>query len=171
MSYLLETPRLYLREFLLEDDHSMYELNADPLVIQYTGDAAFPSPAAARRFLARYQRETYRRYGMGRLAVLRREDDSWLGWCGLKYHPDAGKVDLGFRFFRRYWGNGYATEAGRACLEYGFRQLRLEVIVAHALKVNLASIRVLEKLGFSGWAPLEFEGQPGVQAAMNNPYF
>lgn len=168
-NYLIETPRLLLREFTPEDAEQIYLLNADPEVIRYTGDDAFASVAAARDFLQRY--DVYRRYGMGRLAVIRRSDGQWLGWCGLKYHPDQEIVDLGFRFFRRFWGQGYATEAGRACLEYGFRNLQLDVIVAHAMQANGASIRVLEKLGFTNWKPFSFEGHEGVQSFVKNPYF
>lgn len=167
--YLIETPRLLLREFTPDDAEQMYQLNLDPEVIRYTGDGPFASAAGARDFLSRY--DVYQRYGMGRLAVLRREDEQWLGWCGLKYHPDQEVVDLGFRFFRRFWGQGYATESGRACLEYGFKQLELDEIIAHVVKVNFGSVRVLEKLGFSNWQPFDFEGLPGLQGTIKNPYF
>ncbi|PHN01088.1 GNAT family N-acetyltransferase [Flavilitoribacter nigricans DSM 23189 = NBRC 102662] len=147
----------------------MYGLNLDPEVIRYTGDGPFPSVAEARDFLERY--DVYKRYGMGRLAVLRREDGRWLGWCGLKYHPDKDAVDLGYRFFREFWGQGYATESGKSCLEYGFRTLKLEEIIAHVIKANLASVRVLEKLGFSNWTPHNFDGHEGMQGMIKNPYF
>lgn len=169
MDDLLTTPRLLLRELTTEDAEPMYSLNLDPQVIRYTGDRPFQSISEAEDFLARY--DLYERYAMGRLAVIRQQDKQWLGWCGLKYHPDKDLVDLGFRFFRRYWGKGYATESGRACLEYGFKQLKLKEIIAHAIKANLASIRVLEKLGFSDWSPFDFEGEQGRQGKIKNPYF
>lgn len=167
--YLIETPRLLLREFTPDDAAQMYQLNLDPEVIRYTGDGPFASVATARDFLSRY--DVYQRYGMGRLAVLRREDEQWLGWCGLKYHPDQEAVDLGFRFFRRFWGQGYATESGRACLEYGFQMLELHEIIAHVVKVNIGSVRVLEKLGFSNWRPFDLDGMEGMQGTIKNPYF
>lgn len=166
---VLETPRLLLREFTPEDAEQMYLLNLDPEVIRYTGDGPFLSVSDARDFLSRY--DVYQRYGMGRLAVLRREDNRWLGWCGLKYHPDKDVVDLGYRFFRQFWGQGYATESGRICLEYGFKTLQLEEIIAHVVKANFGSVRVLEKLGFSHWIPYDFEGHPGLQGMIKNPYF
>lgn len=169
MKYLIETPRLLLRELCPDDAVHLYELNLDPEVVRYTGDGPFKSVAAATDFLLGY--EVYRRYGMGRLAVIRRSDEQWLGWAGLKFHPDQGKVDLGYRFFRHYWGQGYATESGRACLEYGFNTLKLEAIIAHVIKANLASVRVLEKLGFSNWTPYDFDDAEGMQGMIKNPYF
>lgn len=60
-------------------------------------------------------------------------------------------VDLGFRFFQIYWGNGIATEAAKACLDYGFSELQLETIIGRALIENIASIKVLEKIGMKYW--------------------
>lgn len=142
--WLIETPRLRLRELGPDDAAAMYELNADPEVIRYTGDPPFASVEAARDFLAAYP--DYRAHGMGRWLVERREDAAPLGWCGLKRHP-GGEVDLGYRFMRRHWLHGYATEAARACLRYGFEVLGLERIVAHAMLENPASIRVMQKCG------------------------
>ena len=168
MNYLIETERLLMREFLPDDVEQMYLLNLDPDVIRYTGDKAFTSVADAADFLSHY--DAYERFGMGRLAVIRKSDEKWLGWCGLKYHPKEQEVDLGFRFFQAYWRQGYATESGKANLEYGFRQLKLKEIVAHVDEANFASIRVLEKLGFSNWMPYKFDGDEGMQATIKNPY-
>jgi RimJ/RimL family protein N-acetyltransferase len=165
----LETARVLLREFIPDDAEQMYLLNQDPEVIRYTGDGPFASVAAARSFLEAY--DVYRRYGMGRLAVIRKEDRQWLGWSGLKFHPDSGETDLGYRFFRQYWGQGYATETGKAGLEYGFGQLKLEKIVAQVVKDNIASVRVLEKLGFSNWESHDFHGLAGWKGMLKNPYF
>jgi RimJ/RimL family protein N-acetyltransferase len=71
----------------------------------------------------------------------------FIGWCGLKYLPETNEVDLGYRFMKKFWGNGYATEAALACIEYGFTRLNLRLVVGRALPANLASIKVLEKCG------------------------
>jgi RimJ/RimL family protein N-acetyltransferase len=68
----------------------------------------------------------------------------FLGWCGLKYLFETNEVDLGYRFMKKFWGKGYATEAALACIEYGFATLNLHQIVGRALPGNLASIKVLE---------------------------
>lgn len=154
------TPRLRFREMNADDAHHAYELNSDPEVVRYTGDAPFASVEAAAEFLAAY--DHYQKYGFGRWAVERISDGQWLGWCGLKYTPDLDEHDLGFRLHRRHWGQGYATEAALACLECGFRDLGLQIIVGRAMAANLASIRVLEKVGMTQVGPYDFDGHPGV---------
>jgi ribosomal-protein-alanine N-acetyltransferase len=81
--------------------------------------------------------------------VIRKQDSAWLGWCGLKQHADY--VDLGFRFFRKSWGNGYATESAMACLEYGINELNIKHIVGRVAIGNNASVRVLEKFEMTFW--------------------
>ena len=127
-----------------DDAEEAYLLNADPAVIKYTGDAPFESIENAREFLINYK--SYQLYGMGRWAVIRKSDDAFLGWCGIKYSPEINEYDIGYRFHRRYWNNGYAFEAAYACLNYGFMHLNIENIVGNVMKENLASMRVLEKL-------------------------
>jgi len=67
--------------------------------------------------------------------------------AGLKCRPDRNEIDLGYRFMKKYWGKGYATEAASACLQHGFTELHVQKIVGRALPANLASITVLEKSG------------------------
>lgn len=145
MSFHLHTARLYLREMNPGDAPHAYRLNADPKVLRFTGDKPFADEAEARRFLEQY--DHYRRYGFGRWAVCRQEDDAFLGWCGLKYTEVADEYDIGFRFFREYWGQGYATEAARACIALGFEAFQLPEIVGRAMRENTASVKVLEKIG------------------------
>jgi [ribosomal protein S5]-alanine N-acetyltransferase len=142
---MLTTARLFLRPLSTDDAQSFYDLNDDPEVMQYTGDKAFESVEAAYQFLAQY--DQYKKYRVGRFAVIRRDDDTFLGWCGLRYDAQNDEYDMGFRFFKRFWGQGYASEAAKACLTYGFDELSLPYIVGRAMKENLASIRVLEKIG------------------------
>lgn len=150
-----ETERLILREFELDDDKAMFALNEDFEVIRYTGDGPFESVSATRTFLENYS--DYKRNGFGRWAVIRKEDGKTLGWCGLKRHDD-GMVDLGYRFFRDEWGKGYATESSLGCLTYGFKTLQLPQIIARVDPANTASVRVIEKLGFTFWKTEECHG-------------
>lgn len=154
------TDRLLLREFQKEDAEGFFRMNNDPLVLQYTGDVPFASIAAAEDFLTSY--EHYQIHGYGRWTVLDRNSSEYLGFCGLKYHPDTGDVDLGFRLVRKSWGCGYATEAARACLHYAFTTLELPNIIGRAQTANKASIRVLEKIGMQFVETFDFEGNPGV---------
>jgi RimJ/RimL family protein N-acetyltransferase len=143
---LFTTPRLYLRETTAQDAEVMFALNSDPEVLRYTGDEPFESIEEAAIFLANYQ--DFKKNNMGRWAVVRKEDETVLGWCGLKLHPD-GMVDLGFRLFKKYWNQGYATEASLGCLKYGFETLNLTKIVGRVVPANVASARVLQKLGMN----------------------
>jgi len=146
--FLIQTPRLLLREFLPDDALPMFELNNDPEVLKFTGDQPFSSLAEASSFLDNY--DHYKIHGFGRWAVLLKESQQFIGWCGLKKNADH-LVDLGFRFFREYWNQGYASEAAQACLDYGFYQLKLDEIIGRCSLHHSASARVLEKIGFRYW--------------------
>lgn len=143
MSLILETERLNLREFALSDAQFLYELNSDPEVIIYTGDPPFDSLEDARQFIREY--DHYQKHGYGRWAVILKSDNRFLGWCGLKYN-ELSKVDIGFRFFRKYWGIGYALESARACIKYGFEDLGLEEIIARTQTDNHRSIKLIKEL-------------------------
>jgi [ribosomal protein S5]-alanine N-acetyltransferase len=146
MNYLLETERLRLREMYPEDAEAMFNLNSDPEVVQYTGDGPFESVEAARIFLTGY-RNVYRNSGYGRWITELKSTGEIIGWCGLKFLVDHNQTDVGYRFYKKYWGNGYASESAKACIVHGFSELKLDRIVAHARKENVASLRVLEKCG------------------------
>lgn len=143
MKLIAQTTRLLLRELTPDDAQDFFWLNEDPEVIRYTGDSSFGSVEKAKDFLENYQ--AYQLTGMGRWAVISRETETFLGWCGLKL--EDGICDLGFRFHKRYWNRGFATEAALASLELGFNTLGQQEIIGRALRENTASIRVLEKVG------------------------
>lgn len=147
MKQILETERTYLRRFVLEDAIHFYELNKDPEVIRYTGDPPFDNPAKARSFIEGYT--CYEIDGFGRWAVILKASNEFIGFCGLRKLEETEEIDIGFRFFRKYWGKGYATETAKACLEYGFKELGLERIIGRAAHENKASIAVLKKIGMS----------------------
>ncbi|MDX1667693.1 MAG: GNAT family N-acetyltransferase, partial [Saprospiraceae bacterium] len=78
-------------------------------------------------------------------------DRTFIGWTALKPLDGSNHTELGYRLLEEYWGCGYATEASRRILEYAFHELQLEEVVAVAVEENRASIKVMEKLGFSFW--------------------
>ena len=141
------TERLELREFSVDDAEGFHDLNADPEVLRYTGDVPFVDVAEAREFLASY--DNYARDGFGRWSVYVRQTGQYIGFCGLNYRADRDEVDLGLRLRRDCWGQGYATEAARAALELGFTRNGLKRIVGRAMRDNMASHRVLEKVGMT----------------------
>lgn len=142
---ILTTDRQTLRLLLPDDAESMFALNADPDVMRYVPDSAWASVEDARSFLVRYQ-DVYRSDGFARWAAIETATSTWLGWCGLRRQTDE-QVDVGYRYLKRAWGRGFATEAARASVEYGFRTLGLERIIARAEPANTASLRVIAKLG------------------------
>ena len=84
---------------------------------------------------------------LGRWAIHTRATNQFVGWCGLKYLPETGEIDLGYRLLPDAWGKGYATEAARNTLAYGFTKLGLKTITARAHTENMASLHVLQKIG------------------------
>lgn len=156
----LETKRTYLRNLLIGDAEDFYRLNLDPAVLKYTGDRPFQTVDEARRFLEQY--DQYEKYGVGRLAVIGKGTNAFIGWCGLKYSPEVDEYDIGFRFFKDVWNQGYATETASRCLEFGFSDLDIDEIVGRAMTENKASIKVLEKIGMTCKQQFDFDGQDGV---------
>ncbi|TXF89759.1 GNAT family N-acetyltransferase [Neolewinella aurantiaca] len=147
MKEYLETERLILRPFLFADAPLIFALNADPEVMKFLPkDEVYTSEEQAADFLDQYIRKA-QDWQFSRWTVLRKSDQKKLGWCGLR-EVEKGEVDLGFRFLREYWGQGYATESGQRWLEYGFNEGKLAQIVAQAAAGNLGSQRVLTKLNF-----------------------
>ena len=144
----------------LTDVAFMLALNVDPEVTRFTGDGPVVDEAEARSRIARLQVQAEAR--MGRMVVLDRASGERLGWCGLKALTDEGQVDLGYRFFRRHWGKGYATEASRAALSFGFGELALPRIVALVAAENAASLRVMQKLGFRSIGLSTIDGDTGL---------
>lgn len=141
----MQTSRLLLRPFQPSDVEELYQLNLDWECIKYTGDEPFKSIDEAEKFIENYKH--YEKYGFGRWSVLLKETNEFLGWCGLKYSPDLDEFDIGFRFHRKHWGKGYATEAAEFCLNLGFEEFMMQEIVGRVMPENIASIKVLEKLG------------------------
>ncbi len=156
----LETTRTFLRQLSIEDANGFYRLNLDPEVLQFTGDVAFDSVEEASAFLTNYH--PYEQFGVGRLAVIHRVNQEFIGWCGLKYSPEKDEYDIGFRFFKAYWNQGFATETAKKCLEHGFEELNITRIVGRAMAANTASIKVLEKLGMTFKENFDFDGKEGV---------
>jgi RimJ/RimL family protein N-acetyltransferase len=122
-------------------------MDLDPEVHRFIFVHGPPDPAVRRADLRERIASGWPRQG-GLWVVEWRDRPSFLGWCGLFPLEDSGLIELGYRYLRTAWGQGVATEAARAVLDYGFGTLGLEVIVAVTHPDNHASQRVLGKLGF-----------------------
>lgn len=87
---------------------------------------------------------------IGKFPIFLRSTGEFIGTCGLEsfYIDGRSEIELGYRLCIRFWGKGYAAEASAAVLDYGFKHLKLNKIIAFALPQNKASLRILEKVGF-----------------------
>lgn len=169
MEIVFETPRLLLRQFTLKDVTILLELNSDPVVLKYLHEPLLQDEAHAETILKTIILPQYERK-LGRWAVHLKDDNSFLGWCGLKYRPELEEIDLGYRFMQTAWGKGFATEAAQETLEYGFKKLNLSLITGRAHIENLASIRVLEKIGMEYIGEGIVDDCPVKTFIMKNPY-
>ena len=163
--YNLETERTILRKLTKEDAQDFYNLNLDEEVLKFTGDKPFENLQAAKDFLINY--DQYEKYGVGRFAVIDKKKSEFLGWCGLKYSEEKNEYDIGFRFNKRYWNKGYATETAVKCIDFGFNELKIEKIIGRAIKENVASVKVLEKIGMTFKMNFDFDGKEGVIYEIN----
>ena len=168
MNVVMETERLLLRTFTGLDTNLIYDLNSDPDVTQYTHDPV-KDIAHASEILEKVILPQYVLYKHGRWAVHLRSSLQFLGWCGLKYRPELNEVDLGFRFKKEAWGNGYATEAAFASIKYGFERVGLKQITGRAEIDNVASWKVLEKCGMLYVGIQEVDGYTVKTYEIYNP--
>ncbi|MEO6406352.1 MAG: GNAT family N-acetyltransferase [Ferruginibacter sp.] len=146
MDTILETDRLFLRRFTLNDSKLLLDLNSDPEVLKYIHELPLKSAEEATAILQDIILPQYLR-NLGRWAVHLKQTQEFIGWCGLKYLEENEEIDLGYRFFKKYWGNGYATESASASLNLAQTKLNLSTIVGKAHLENIASQKVLEKIG------------------------
>ena len=144
----LRTERLRLRPFADADADALFALHSSARVLRYWDSPPWTERTRAERFLA-VSRQLEEDGTGARVAMERRSDATFLGWCGLvRWNPDYRSASLGYCLGEGGWGDGYATEAASALLQWGFDTLDLNRVQAETDTRNLASARVLEKLGF-----------------------
>ena len=132
---------------------------ANTEVSKYTGDAGqVKTIEDAQRVITDVWFSDYEKYGYGRLALIEKESQELIGFCGLKYLPEFKKPDLGYRMLPQYWGKGYATESARAALDYGVNSLDMKTIMGLTFPENTSSQKVLKKLGFIKKEIIEVDG-------------
>ena len=169
MNVIIETDRLLLRTFTVEDAPLIYELNLDPEVIRYTLDP-IKDIDQAKQVLEQSILPQYALYNHGRWAVHTRAGLEFIGWCGLKARPERNEIDLGYRFIKSAWGNGFATEAAWACIQYGFEKLQLRRIIGRAMPDNKGSLKVLEKCRMTYIGEEVVDGHPARTYEVISPF-
>lgn len=151
MNIYLETERLILREIVPEDVEAFFAMDSNPEVVKYVGIQPLTDISQSAEMIKSI-RNQYTENGIGRWAVIRKEDGKLIGWSGLKLIKEINNHqnihDLGYRFTPEYWGKGYATETSIAILNYAFNEMKLDQVFAYTDVENEVSNHVLRKLGF-----------------------
>jgi RimJ/RimL family protein N-acetyltransferase len=148
MSVILETERLILRRFVVEDASFLLTLVNDPTWLKYIGDRNVHTLQEAEQYLLQGAIESYNTNGFGFYIVLLKDSLIPIGTCGLAQRTFLDTPDFGFAFLPDYTGMGLAYEVASANLKYAKEVLGLEELVAITIPENRKSIRLLEKLGF-----------------------
>ncbi|MGD2147932.1 MAG: GNAT family N-acetyltransferase [Anaerolineae bacterium] len=153
------TERLLLRGFGLADTEPLHDILARGDVLRYFPRSEPPSLGRVRQMIHEQQTH-WRERGYGLWAVEALATGELMGRSGLQYLPETDEVEIDFILAQAHWGQGFATEAGRVGLSYGFTEVGLESIVGIVHPGNGASRRVLEKLGLTLAGPAEYFGMP-----------
>ncbi len=148
MHIIFQTPRLRLRQITIEDAPLIRALNSDPEIVKYVHEPTLKTLEQAEEIITSIILPQYKN-NLGRWAMITKTDNDFIGWCGLKYRPDIDEIDLGYRLMQKAWGKGFATEAAQHTLDYGLHTLKLKLITGRAHIENMASIKVLEKIGMN----------------------
>jgi RimJ/RimL family protein N-acetyltransferase len=144
----ITTPRLRLRALRHGDADALHRVYGDPEAMRYVGRSGSARTREQTGKIVSQLIAGRRRHGYGLWAATLREGGEMIGLCGLTLVEDTGpNVELVYLLARSWWGQGYATEMARACLETGFAGFGLTRIVALAYPQNAASIRVMQKCG------------------------
>ena len=153
MNLQLETPRLLLRPFELSDAQSLFEMDKNPNVHNYLWQKPTVHIDETIKLIELVQKQ-YVENKIGRFATILKETGELIGWTGIKFvndHVENGNTnfyDYGYRLNEKFWNRGYASEATKVWLDYGFNQMKINKMNAYTHAQNGASNKVLEKVGF-----------------------
>ena len=162
MTYIIETERLRLRKFTLEDHVFIIELLNSPGWLEFIGDRNVHTPEQARRYLENGPLKSYLVHGYGLSMVETKDDGVPIGMCGILNRDTLENPDIGFAFLPAYHGQGYALEITQAMVDHARHALGLSRIAAITVPGNRRSIRLLEKLGLQYVRSFSFPGSKEV---------
>jgi RimJ/RimL family protein N-acetyltransferase len=161
------TPRLVLRSFTLQDAGPLHRILGDRDVLRYFPNSDSPSLDKVEKMIA-HQLKHWQEYRYGWWAVELHTTSEFIGWCGLQFLPETEETEVGYLLGKPFWGQGLATEGAQASLQYGFEDLGLETVVAIVHPENVASQRVIEKLGMSFTSQAHYFGMPCYHYAIEH---
>ncbi len=148
LTSILETPRLYLRQLTPSDVQRLFRVLGDQESMRYYPHAFSMDEVA--RWIER-NRERYHTDGFGLWAVIRKEDNAFLGDCGITLQLIDGEIlpEIGFHIIKEFCNKGYATEAAAACKQYAMEVLGFRAIYSYSESKNKASQKVAAKIGMT----------------------
>lgn len=157
MPFQIETPRLVVRSFSLQDAQALHDrVFGDEEAMKFIPRGASPSLDRTRTSVERFMRHE-REHGFSLWAVELKDSSELIGDCGLYLVQGVGPdVEVAYHFGKQWWGQGYASEAASACLAYGFKECGLSEIIAICFPEHIASRRVMEKSGMRYVGPARY---------------
>ncbi|MEH2253282.1 GNAT family N-acetyltransferase [Nostoc sp.] len=158
----LETERLLLRETTLQDAEAIFAILCDPGVNQFNDLDTFTSIKEAIALIERRAKRLERGDAI-RWGIARKQDNVLIGSCGFTWNPREHAAEVGYELASTFWRQGIMTEAMDSILQFGFKKMGLRFVVAQVMLDNIASKKLLEKLGFHSQGVLKqygfFKGQ------------
>jgi ribosomal-protein-alanine N-acetyltransferase len=130
----------------MADLNDLLAIRSDPEVMRFIG-AGQPHSMDQVRGALENVISVWRQHGFGRWAIVHKADKKMIGWCGLAFLDNTDEIEIGYGIAKEYWGKGLTTEAAAASIRFGFEELKLNRIVAVAMPENIASRRIMEKIG------------------------
>ena len=140
------------------DVDDLYELYDSPLVTRYM-EGLFAEKDKEIQYIRDYIKNVYEYYDFGTWLVYRKEDGRLIGRAGFDYRPGFDEVELGFMIGEPYWGRGYAYEVCSHLMEIAKSVYEFEKVQALVKKENVASVHLLEKLGFCFKEEIVLDGE------------
>lgn len=145
---ILETHRLLMRDFVEADWQAVFTYQSDPLYLRYsywTHRTQKDVCEFVQIFIGQQKEQPRTKF---QLAIILKAENQLIGNCGIRVNdPEMREANIGYELNTQYWGQGYATEAAQAILKFGFEELRMHRIWSWCVVQNVASVRVLEKIG------------------------
>jgi ribosomal-protein-alanine N-acetyltransferase len=159
--FILETARLMLRPFNYQDFNILYPLLSDPQVMAHSRDGALDI-IGTKNYLDKRIIKPFIKQGWGRYALFNKFDGDFIGFCGLTVHTlddNQEYVELGYKIIKKFWGQGYASEAAICIINYAKDVLGIKEIISIIEPSNLASIKIAQKVGLSFWKKSFFNNE------------
>lgn len=164
----IKTARLTLRQFTFQDAGPLHQILSIPGVLEYFPNSD-PLDLERVQKLVDRQINHWEDNNYGWWAVEPNGAGELIGWSGLQYLPETDEIEIGYLLSKPYWGKGLATESATAGLDYGFNSLSIEKIIGIVHPENVASQKVLEKIGLKFQEQADYFGMECYKYLALNP--